>query len=86
MATDLQTIPGHFVHVEVADGVLQAGLDSALWDWFGDGVDVELGDLGIVVCSAAGPRHLPKLLVFFHRAADRTMLWLKLGMLNLGIG
>jgi len=56
------------VHVEVADGVLQAGLHAALWEGLSDGVDVELGDLGVVVRPAAGTR--PPLLLL-RVTADR---------------
>lgn len=44
-STDLQSVPGRFVHVELADGVLQAGLAATLWDGLGDGVHIELSDL-----------------------------------------
>lgn len=60
------------MHVEVADGVLQAGLGAALRDRLGDGVDVELGDLWVVVSPAAEARRLPQLLLLLHVTADRT--------------
>lgn len=46
---DLQPSPGHFVHVELTDGVLQVGLGSALRNGLGDGVNVELSDLWVDV-------------------------------------
>lgn len=49
VSADLQSVPGRFVHIELADGVLQAGLGAALRDGLGDGVHIELGDLQIVV-------------------------------------
>lgn len=72
MAADLQTVPGSLVHVQVTDGVLQAGLGAALWDWLGNGVDVEVGDLEVVVRSAVRAGHLPQLFLLLHMAADRT--------------
>ena len=71
-AADLQAVPGRFVHVQVTDGVLQASLGAALRDWLGDGGDIELGHLGIVVCAAAGSCQLPQLFLLLHEAADGT--------------
>lgn len=63
MSTDLQSVPGLFMHVEVADGVLQAGLSAALRDRLGNGVDVEMGDLQVVVQTIAGAWRLPQLIL-----------------------
>lgn len=63
------------MHVQVADGVLQAGVGAALWDWLGDGVDVELGDLRVVVGPPAGARHPPQLLLFLLHVAANRRTW-----------
>lgn len=70
-AADLQAVPGCFVHVELIDCVLQAGVGAALRDRFGDGVDVELGDLGVVVGPTAGTCQVPHLLLILDKAAHK---------------
>lgn len=67
-SADLQSVPSCFVHVELADGVLQAGLAAALWDGLGNGVHVELSDLRVIVGPAAGYRHH---LLLLHMTAGR---------------
>lgn len=51
------------VHVQVPDGVLQAGLGPALRDRLGDGVDVELSDLWVIGSPAAWTQNFLELLV-----------------------
>lgn len=61
VSADLQSVPGHFVHVELTDGVLQAGLGAALWDGLGDRIHIEVRDLQVVFGLSAG--RLPWLLL-----------------------
>lgn len=62
------------MHVQVTDGVLQAALDPALWDGFGDGVHIELGDFWVIVGPVAHTWNLPNvLLLYLAETTKRTI-------------